>query len=179
MKRRDARRQRGERRRVPVAVDREDRARPIADEQRAVGRERQPAGDAEIGGERLGRPVRRARDRPCPRTGSTRRAGRRRSIAIDVGLTMPDEKRFARAVRAARGRSRPAPAGRACRCRSRRGCRRDRTPGCRPDEGRSRTAPPTSTNAGRRRRRRRCAPARGRRRRCRTGRATSMRVGEA
>ena len=70
--------------------DPENRARSIADEQRAVGLEREAARDAEIGGERLDRPIggdavhralEPARDVEPP-------VG---TIAIDVGLTMADE----------------------------------------------------------------------------------------
>ena len=58
VKRRDARRQRRERRRAcPSRSTRKIVPGSIADEQRAVGRERQAAGDAEIGRERLGRSV--------------------------------------------------------------------------------------------------------------------------
>ena len=100
MKRRDARRQCRERR-APARSRRhfEDRAGSIADEQRAVRRERQAARDAEVGRKQLGaavvvQPVHRALE-----------AARhvelpvRRSTAMPSGSTTPDEKRLARAAR--------------------------------------------------------------------------------
>ena len=57
VKRGHARRQRRERRGLAVAVDREDGARTVADEQRPVRRKRETARDAEVGRERLGAPV--------------------------------------------------------------------------------------------------------------------------
>src|SRR5579864_8513064 len=57
----NARRQRSECRRAPRAVDLEDRARPVTDEQgstRGVGREREAAGNAQIGRKGLSRAVR-------------------------------------------------------------------------------------------------------------------------
>ena len=59
MKRRDACRQRGESDCAAIGVHAKDRAGAIADKQRAIGREREPARDAEIGRERLGAAVRR------------------------------------------------------------------------------------------------------------------------
>ena len=91
MKRRDARRQRRERRRV-AARDRPRRSCPSDRRRTACRRSRTPARRRRRDRWRTARRCRRPRrDRRCPRTGSTRTARRRGSIAIDVGLTMPDE----------------------------------------------------------------------------------------
>ena len=98
MERRDAGRQRRERRRVPRPVDAEDRARSIADEQRPVRRERETARHPEIVRERFGRSVvRHAVHDPLE-------AARRveSSFRIDSHRRRVDDarrERFARAVR--------------------------------------------------------------------------------
>ena len=91
----------------------QDRSRSIADEQRRRRGRRRCRRRRRDRWPRLEPIRRRRRGGRCRRSGSRRAAGRRGSSAIDVGLGRSDDERLARAVAAARRRSRPAPPGRA------------------------------------------------------------------